>query len=155
MSDQNVSVGGMLHDFFAGILSLLTTGSWHLKNAADEARTAGLVLDQVPEAAQQDAERTLEIVNAGLTSYQVLKNRAAAAGRDVEKWQDHVTTILAKYKACADGDPQKVQYEALLKSAIESRMKAEKLRDSLNEAVEGARPQAEGALLGLEDREFG
>jgi phage shock protein A len=137
-----------------GIASLLTTGSWAVENAADQARTTDRLLERIPEAANHDAERTLTVVNDALTSFELLKQKLQSAVAEVAKWQGNVETAVAKYSFCAEGDPLKAKYENLAKSAIAERKKAEALRDQLQTAVSEAGPQAEEALKAAEQAGF-
>lgn len=155
MPSEHQSLGQVLSNMLHAVVSILTTGSWRAEEAADRARSTGVLLDRIPEAAEQDAERVLEIVNDALTSYGLLEARLEATERNVEKWSGNVSTAVGKYKACpAEQVEQKAKLEVLVKSAIKERKKAEAARDQLKAAVDESKEAKDAALKAAEQAGF-
>lgn len=153
MTNAHTGIGEAFRNVLRGIASVLTTGSWVVEDAADQARSTGMILDRIPEAAEHDAQRTLDHVNDGLTSWNVLVLKLEAAKRDVEKWQGRVNEAATKFKDCTD-DAKRAELKTLGESAIVERKKAEAFRDQLQAAVDEAKPDADAALEAAEKAGF-
>ncbi|MFA7244071.1 MAG: hypothetical protein WC080_02185 [Patescibacteria group bacterium] len=148
-TEEHGSLGEAFASFCRGIVSLLTTGSWVVEGAADNARSTELLRERIPEAAEQDAQRTLQIVDEGLTSFGLLKQKLERAKQQKTDWDKRVETGVSKYKACTDPE-QKAKLGDLVKQALTERKKTETLVSQLQAAVDEAGPDAEAALKAAE-----
>src|SRR5574341_547315 len=70
------SLGEAIRNFFRGVVSLLTTGSWKVEEWAENARSADALLDRVPEEVDIRAQQVLDDINEAITAFAALEMKA-------------------------------------------------------------------------------
>lgn len=147
MSNQEGS--GVWKSLCAGIASLLRTGAWHVQDAADQARTAKVILGEVDEAVEQDAQSTLDNVDNALTAYNVLKAKVAREQANHDNWQSRAESMAQKAKALPAGD-ERTKLEGLVKDALQNVVQSESMLQPLETELAAAQPEVEDALKMVE-----
>lgn len=146
--------GKAVKNFFHGLGSLAETGSWHVEKAADGARSAEILLDHAKEEIEQNAQETLDHVNAGLTYYGELTRKAEMLEKQVADWDAKSKAAASKAKAAADGSPDKEKWVKLTRSALEQKNKFVAELKVVQESVDAAKPDAEKALQMVQEIGF-
>jgi len=146
--------GKAMKNLFRGFGSLAETGSWKVEKIADDARTAEALLDHADEEIEQNAQETLDQVNAGLTYYGELTRKAELLQKNVADWDTKSKAAAAKAKVAADGSPDKDKWVKLTRSALEQKNKFVAELKVVQESVEAAKPDAEKALQMVEEIGF-
>ncbi len=80
--EQKEGIGEVFGRFWRGIVSLLSTGSWHVEEVADRARSAEMVLDRVDEAVEHDAQVTLDNIDDAPHQLQYSRAKSRTRGED-------------------------------------------------------------------------
>jgi phage shock protein A len=148
------SFGEAIRNFFRGIVSLLTTGSWKVEEWADNARSADTVLERVPEEVDIRAQQVLDDINEGLTAFAALEMKAQRYRDQAADWQQKAERMAEQVRAHPEGSPERQKYEQLARAAITEKLKAQDLVAAVEQEIEAARPEYEEALKAVEQVGF-
>jgi phage shock protein A len=148
------SFGDAIRNFFRGVVSLLTTGSWKVEEWAEEARSAEAILDRVPEEVDIRAQQVLDDINEGLTAFAALEMKAQRYRDQAADWQQKVERMVAQARSQPEGSPERQRYEQLARSALSEKLKAEDLLAAVEREIAAARPEYEEALKAVEQVGF-
>ena len=145
------SITNAFRNVFRGVASLLETGSWQVEEAANQARSAGVLLDRVDEEVEMRAQETLDSVNAALTEYGKLQNRQTMLTKQVADWDSKARGAAAKAKecpigGCAVGPTGRGKWEKLTKEALVQKAKFAAELKVVEEALAASEPDANKAL---------
>src|SRR5688500_11974266 len=117
------SFGDAIRNFFRGVASLLTTGSWKVEGWAEDARSAEAILDRVPEEVDLRAQQVLDDINEGLTAFAALEMKAQRYWDQAVDWQQKVERMVAQARSQPEGSPERERYEQLARSALAEKLK--------------------------------
>lgn len=145
MSEQE-GIGAAMARFFRAIKSLLTTGSMHAEDAADKARSAQVLIEHIPEAAEAHTQKVMMIADEGLTHWKGLLNDRDRQQKIVEIWNQRAQTAATKAKVFAEGTKERRELEQAAKSALDEAIRAEERLKRLDAMIAEIRPEAEAAL---------
>jgi phage shock protein A len=148
------SFADALRNFFRSVASLLTTGSWHVEQWADDARSADTLLDRVPEEVDVRAQQVLDDINEALTAFAMLEMKARRYRDQVADWQAKAESMAAQARGQAEGSPERTRYEQLVRAALNEKLKAQDLLAAVEREVAAARPEYEQALKAVEQVGF-
>jgi phage shock protein A len=148
------SFGDAIRNFFRGIVSLLTTGSWKVEEWAENARSADTLLDRVPDEVDIRAQQVLDDINEGLTAYAALEMKAQRYRDQAADWQQKAERMAAQARSSAEGSPERQKYEELARAAITEKLKSHDLLTVVEQEIEAARPEYEEALQAVEQVGF-
>lgn len=144
------SIGAALKNVLQGVISLVTTGSIHVKNAADEARSVDLVLGEAEEELEIDAQRTLGHVDDALTHYNKLKNDTDREEDGYNHWMGLAKKAAGKAKGFPEGSIERSDWEKRAKQALDE---AKRKKDTLaiyKQALDESHEDYEEALNAIE-----
>jgi phage shock protein A len=150
MQDAQSNLGHAFKNFFAGVTSLLSTGSWHLKETADDARGVDQVLDEAQEAIDQDAQKTLDHVDDAITQFEIMKQKAERQRNISKDWENKAKSAADKAKELPEGSPDRTKMEGLVKSALSEKLKSDGLLKILDDAVTGAQDDYDKATAAIQ-----
>lgn len=145
------SMASAVRNVFRGVASLLETGSWQVEEAANQARSAGVLLDRVDEEVEMRAQETLDEVNEALTEYGRLQGREKMLTTQVSDWSSKAGTAAATAKTFKEGTPDRVKWESLIREALTQKAKYAGQLKVVSEAVRAAKPDADRALELVEE----
>lgn len=145
------SIGNAFRNVFRGVASLLETGSWQVEEAADNARSAEMLLDRVDEEVEIRAQETLDQVNAALTEYGKLQGRQTMLQKQVTDWNNKAKSAADKAKTYAEGTAEKTKWIGLTKDALNQKAKFAAELKVVEEALVASKPDADKALQLVEE----
>lgn len=140
------TLGHAFKNFFGGVASLLNTGSWHVKEAADSARGVNQVLDEADEAINHDAQVTLGHVDDAITEYETMKAKAERQRAVSNDWAAKAQTAADKAKAMPEGSADRLKMEGLVKSALSQKLQSDSLLKVLDDAVAESKDEYDHAM---------
>lgn len=143
-----------LRNFFRGVASLLTTGSWKVEGWADDARSADVLLERVPEEVDLRAQQVLDDINEALTAFAMLEMKARRYRDQVADWETKATSMAAQARSQPAGSAERERYEKLIRAALNEKLKAQDLLTTVEREVATARPEYEEALKAVEQVGF-
>jgi phage shock protein A len=143
-----------IRNFFRGVVSLLTTGSWKVEQWADDARSADALLERVPEEVDLRAQQVLDDINDALTAFAALEMKAQRYRDQVGDWQQKAEAMAAEARKQPEGSAERTRYEQLARSALGEKLKAQDLMATIETEIAEARPEYEEALKAVEQIGF-
>jgi phage shock protein A len=144
------SFGEAIRNFFRGVVSLLTTGSWKVEQMADQARSADVLLDRVPEEVDLRAQQVLDEINEALTAFAALEMKAQRYQEQEADWRSKAESMAEQARRQPEGSPERARYEQLARAAVSERLKAQDVLTTVQREIEEARPEYEEALKAVE-----
>jgi phage shock protein A len=151
---SNGSFGDAIRNFFRGVVSLLTTGSWQVEEWAENARSADAILDRMPEEVDLRAQQVLDDINEGITAFAGLEMKAQRYRDQAADWQSKAEKMASQARANTEGTPERHKYEELARAALAEKLKAEDLLAAVESELAAARPEYEEALKAVEQIGF-
>jgi phage shock protein A len=151
---SNGSFAEAIRNFFRGVASLLTTGSWKVEEWAEDARSADAILDRVPEEVDIRAQQVLDDINEGLTAFAALEMKAQRYRDQAADWKQKAETMAAQARALPEETPERQKYEQLARAALAEKLKSEDLLAAVEREIASARPEYEEALKAVEQVGF-
>jgi phage shock protein A len=148
------SFSDALRNFFRGVASLLTTGSWKVEEWAEDARSADALLDRVPEEVDVRAQQVLDDINEALTAFAMLEMKAKRYHDQVADWETKAASMAARARSQPAGSAERERYEKLVRAALNEKLKAQDLLAAVEREVTAARPEYEEALKAVEQVGF-
>jgi phage shock protein A len=148
------SFSDALRNFFRGVASLLTTGSWQVEEWAEDARSADALLDRVPEEVDLRAQQVLDDINEALTAFAMLEMKAKRYRDQVADWESKAASMAAQARSQSAGTAERERYEKLVRAALNEKLKAQDLLTAVEREVAAARPEYEEALKAVEQVGF-
>lgn len=140
------SLANAFRNVYRGVASMLETGSWQVEGAANEIRTAGVILDRVDEEVEIRAQETLDDVNEALTEYGKLQSRETMLSSQVADWQQKATDAAAKAKKAKEGTPERTKWGGLAREALIQKAKFASQLKVVQDALSKSKPDANKAL---------
>lgn len=119
---------------------------WKAEKAADEVRTAEVLLDRVDDEIEIRAQQTLDQVNAALTYYGKLQQDEERLKKDLANWEAKVQSAAARAKAAAEGSPERAQWTKLTRDALVEKNKFAAQLKVIQDSLAMAKPDADKAL---------
>ena len=146
-----MSVTNAFQNVFRGVASLLETGSWQVEEAANSARSAGVLLDRVDEEVEIRAQQTLDEVNEALTEYGKLQSRQKMLSGQVADWNGKAVSAATKAKGYKADTPDRAKWEGLTREALTQKAKFAGQLKVVEEALAASKPHADKALELVEE----